>query len=234
MLAGIIMFDRYAEQYVMKHFVSTVIFKVVITVLIGVFFWVSFFDSSEEPQGDDEYSFRHYEGDGDLPIKTSEKKEPEEDSQLRSDRPEIEPTEPIVAGEETAHERPEGVGPQDWMAPATDVDEEALRERLDNGEMDQGFELARREDRRRSTRLAEDAVRECHGQSQGAQGRVALEWTMRTAAGEGVIDSPEIILNRGLEEPLFEQCVIDRLSNLSFDATGDDADLSVRWVVSLP
>ena len=57
---------------------------------------------------------------------------------------------------------------------------------------------------------------------------------MRTAAGEGVIESPEIILNRGLEEPGFEECVIHRLSGISFDATGDDADLSVRWVVSLP
>jgi len=140
---------------------------------------------------------------------------------------------------------PEGVGPRSWAAEPEDVDVERLEERLDEGRMRQDFELAMRRDRRRSIDEARRRVARCESERTGGvidgeiedvigelEREIALEWTLRTDAGVGRIEQPEVLFRRGPKDEGFEDCVVERLEGVEFDATGDGAELDVRWASS--
>ena len=149
------------------------------------------------------------------------------------------------ADQSRSAQRPEGVGPRSWAAEPEDVDVEQLEERLDEGRMRQDFELAMRRDRRRSIDEARRRVARCEsertagvidGEIEAVIGdidrEIALQWTLRTDAGVGRIDDPEVLFRRGPKDEGFERCVTDGLDGVEFDATGDGVELDVRWASS--
>lgn len=126
-------------------------------------------------------------------------------------------------------------GPVEWMAQPTDVDVDEIEERLDQGEMEQEFLLALRRDRQRSIDLAQASVTACYEELLDRnpetirQGRIALEWTLRTDAGVGRLEAPQVLHNLGLDEADFEACILEGVAGQQFEAQGDGAELQVQW-----
>ncbi len=139
---------------------------------------------------------------------------------------------------EQAEELP-AVGPRRWAAEPDDVDLEALERRLEQGEMEQEFELALRRDRVTSIEFAEKHVERCREElkrrldhkeqmTESEVGDVAVQWKITTEGGRGTIDEPEILHQLGARDAEFEQCVETSLAGKSFDAVGDGGELVVR------
>lgn len=125
---------------------------------------------------------------------------------------------------------------RDWMPTADDVDVESIEHRLDNAEMRQQFELTRRRDRRRSVELAEEVMAGCEDRIETLSPtgdvvpRIAVEWQMRTEAGEGTIEDPRVLHRLGVDSPPFEECITGGIDGLTFEARGDGAEMAVRSV----
>lgn len=131
-------------------------------------------------------------------------------------------------------------GPDHWMAQPDDVDEQRIERRLEAGREHQHTEEALRRDRRRGNSLVEQAVDDCahdHGLGDAADRwdhhQLALEWTMTTENGTGTIESPRVLLRGGVGDEQFEQCVLDAVGELEFDASSDGEQLTARQVVDV-
>lgn len=156
----------------------------------------------------------------------------ESKASLESDRPAQEPG-GVDQSDSNGVEEVSQMGPRRWMAEAEDVDVQALEERLRDSEMDQEFELALRRDRRASIDAADDFISACYAErdeelERGAPQRVAVEWTIATHGGAGVIEAPRILHQLGAKDERFERCVLDGLDGLDFEAVGDDGEMVVR------
>lgn len=130
------------------------------------------------------------------------------------------------------------------MAEPDDVDVAALERELRHSAADQAFELSFREDRRRAIDAAGEKIGPCYddwrARGQDAEiitasiddNQIALAATMYTEAGRGRLENPQILFQRGPRDDRFEQCVLDSLAGLAFDAEGDGASEEIRWAPS--
>ncbi len=164
---------------------------------------------------------------GEHPIDRLEEEASQQEDQSAGEA--IEPVQPSLDAE-----GPEGVGPEQWMAPADDVDEQAIDRQFEQGRMEREQELAERDDRRRSIVAVSDEIDDCYPEDDDEEQwrpdrRLALEWKVVTEGGVGTVQSPQILERLGGEDEAFEVCVIQRLDGLQFDAGGDGAQIGVRW-----
>ena len=131
-------------------------------------------------------------------------------------------------------------GPDHWQAQPDDVDEQQLEQILEEGRERQQTDEALRRDRRRGNSLVQQTVDDCaHDHRLGDTDdrwdhhQLALEWTMTTENGTGTIESPRVLLRRGVGEEQFEQCVLNAVGELEFDASSDGEQLTARQVIDV-
>lgn len=144
------------------------------------------------------------------------------------------PTEQITGGEDT----PSGIGPRRWMAEPDDIDVDDVERQLRNGEMKQEYELARRRDRRASIDAVRPLIADCHRRwkkrrPDGGE-RIAVQWKMSTRAGVGTVEQPKLLHVLGAQDQSIHDCVHRALDGLTFDAVGDGAQMTVRWIYTPP
>lgn len=124
----------------------------------------------------------------------------------------------------------------EWMAQPEDVDVDAIERRLDQGEMDRDFELALREDAQAGREVLEESVQLCmviwRQRSEAAGDELGLRWRLRTDAGRGSVEDVEVVAGAGLDQGLRE-CVEATTAGLTFEASGDGADVEVNTRVQL-
>lgn len=134
--------------------------------------------------------------------------------------------------------RPQGLGPADWMAQPEDVDPDAIEKRLLEGEQRQARQLAIQRDRRRSVDAVRPVLHDCHealrDRRPDAGTRVALGWAFSTSEAVGTIEKPAVLHHPGVTDEAFEDCLVERLDGLSFDATTDGKYLEVEYAFFIP